>query len=148
MTEYPSALIVEAADDLEAKFIRLERATTRDGEPRAIAVLELMKIHAGEHEIDGAERSLWLHETALRGQFQRLAPKAGELVRIKKGAEMKASESTGRDYWPFEVTAPERQPEALAWDDALLGGGSPAVEQEPTTAVAAAPIAGDDRTPF
>jgi hypothetical protein len=72
--------------------------------------------------LDGAERGLWLHELALRGQFRELRPKPGERIAISKGAE-KVRAGSGFDYWPFAVSAPGRPIKALGWDDPLLGDG-------------------------
>ena len=107
--EYPETLILKAGDTIAGRFQRLEVGHTRDGDERAIAVLD----------VDGAERSLWLHEIALRNKLRKLAPEPGELVSIAKGAEKKKAAS-GRFYWPFKVTAPERPTELLTWDNPLL----------------------------
>jgi hypothetical protein len=133
-SKYPETLILEPGDQIEGRFDHLERGTTRDGEPRAIAVLE----------VDGVPRSLWLHETALRGKFAELRPRRGERVLISKGSEKVKSPVSGYSYWPFQVTCPERPPETLDWDDPLLDAPDD-VEPEPDTP--AGPIAdrfGDD----
>jgi hypothetical protein len=107
---YAETLILEPGDDIAGKYQRLERGHTRDGDARAIAVIE----------VGGTERSLWLHETALRGQFRELKPEPDELVRIQKGSEKKKS-GNGFNYWPFRVTAPDRPVETVSWDSPLLG---------------------------
>jgi len=116
-TQYPETLIIEPGESVEARFIRVERGHTRDGEQRAIAVLAL----------DGAERSLWLHERALRNKVRELKPETGELLRIAKGGEKRLSEATGYYYWPFKVAAPDRPAETIGWDDACFATG----EDEP-----------------
>ena len=87
--EYPETLIIEPGDNIDGTYRRLESGRTKDGEDRAIVILE----------IDGVERSLWLHEKALRGQFRELKPEPGELIHIRKGAEKKKGAS-GYSYWP------------------------------------------------
>lgn len=109
-TTYAETLILDPGDDITGRYLRLEQGHTKDGESRAIAILE----------VDDVERSLWLHETALRGQFRELKPEPGELVRIVKGAEKRKSGS-GFNYWPFRVVAPERPVETVGWDSPLLG---------------------------
>jgi hypothetical protein len=109
---YPETITLEAGDRIEGHFLRLERGTTRDGAERPIAILQ----------VEGAERSLWLHETALREKMRELRPESGELLVVVKGAEKKESGS-GRFYWPVTVSAPDR-PSAggeISWDDPLLG---------------------------
>jgi hypothetical protein len=120
---FPATLILEAGDYIQGRYVRLERGTTREGVERPIVVLVITHVFAGEHDVDEAERSLWLHETALRSQFHKCAPEEGETVRITKGAEQAVSESTGRRYWPFSVTAPDRPVESVGWDDAMFAGG-------------------------
>ena len=46
--------------------------------------------------VDGAERALWLHEKALRGQFADLKPEPGETVQVAKGAERTAATKRGK----------------------------------------------------
>jgi hypothetical protein len=110
--DFPENIILEPGQTIDGAFQRVEKGRTKDGDARAIAVVE----------IDGQERSLWLHETALRSKFAQLRPEPGERVRVTKGAAKKRSESSGYSYWPFQVTAPEREPETVDWDDPLLAG--------------------------
>jgi hypothetical protein len=114
-SNYPEALVLQPGDSVDGTFVRLERGTTRSGEPRAIAVLK----------VDGVERSLWLHETALRAKFRDLQPESGERITIAKGAEKKQSENGERSYWPFVVEASDREPEQIGWDDHTLAGDAP-----------------------
>lgn len=110
-TTYPETLILQAGCSFRGRFKRLERGRTRDGEERAIAILEA----------DGREHSLWLHETALRGQFRDCRPDPGETIIVIKGAE-KVESASGRSYWPFKVIAPDRPSETPPdWNDPLLG---------------------------
>ena len=134
--EYPQTLIIEPGQTLEGRFERLERGTTKDGEPRAIAIMT----------IDGAERSLWLHETALRAKFSELRPEPGELVAIHKGAEKRTSETSGRSYWPFRVAAPDRTVQAPSWDDPLFAGDD--IAPVPSDVPSDIPKGDDDDTPF
>lgn len=68
--DYPETVILEAGDDVRDAFRYLTTGTTKKGEQRAIAVLE----------VDDKLRSLWLHETALRRQFAQVQPKRDERV--------------------------------------------------------------------
>jgi hypothetical protein len=108
-SEFPESLILEPGDQVEGRFHHCERGATRDGQSRVIVVLE----------VDDVQRSLWLHETALRKKFARVRPQTGELVRIVKGAEKRKSENS-RYYWPFEVKCPERPSEVIGWNDPLF----------------------------
>jgi hypothetical protein len=108
--DYAEVLILEPGDGVDAVFERLERGKTRSGEPRAIAILK----------VDGVERSLWLHEAALRGKFRDLEPEPGERITVAKGAEKRQSADGERSYWPFDVEAPDREPEQIGWDDHTL----------------------------
>ena len=107
--EFPENIILEPGDAVEGRFLRLESGPTKLGE-RPIAILD----------VDGAERSLWLLEQALRSQFREKQPKPGELVRIVKGAAKKTS-AGGFGYWPCRVHTPERD-ESIGWDSPLLAG--------------------------
>lgn len=113
LAEYPENLILEPSESTEGRFERLEEGHTRAGERRGIAILT----------VEGSERSLWLHEKALRGQFRQLRPEPGERVLIVKGAAKKTSEATGNGYWPFRVTAPDRPAPELDWSDPMLDAG-------------------------
>jgi hypothetical protein len=138
VSQYPATLILSAGEHVQGTFLRLEKGRTRDGAERAIAVLE----------VDGAQRSLWLHERALRAQMRQLAPVAGELIRIEKGAEKKLG-ANGYSYWPFSASAPQRPAENLDWSDALLGDDDGAVS---TGVAPQPPVTGrdeqDDDVPF
>lgn len=81
--DYPETLILEAGDGVRGAFRYLTTGTTKKGEQRAIAVLE----------VDDKLRSLWLHETALRRQFAQVQPKRDERVIIRKAADKKKSEN-------------------------------------------------------
>jgi hypothetical protein len=135
--DYPQTLILEPGTAVEARFIRLERGHTRDGEARAIAVLAL----------DGAERSLWLHERALRDKVRELKPETGELLRIEKGAEKRLSESSGYRYWPFKVEAPDRPAETIGWDDACFADDVPESSTDRPASDVPADTADLDTTP-
>ena len=111
-TERPQSLILEAGEKYEGIFKALSRGHTREGDPVAIAQVE----------IDGVPRSIWLLQAALISQFKKCAPKVGERIVVSKAAEKRKSEASGRWYWPFEVTAPDRPEETLTWDDPLLDG--------------------------
>ena len=111
VSNYPELLIVEPGQAIDGRYRRLERGFTKDGEERAIVVLE----------VDGVERSLWLHEKALRAQFRQLKPEANERVRVSKGAE-KILGGNGFKYWPFKVMGLDRPDAELDWNDQLLGG--------------------------
>ena len=119
-TTYPETLILDGGDDVTGQFERLERGHTRDGEERAIAIIA----------VEGVERSLWLHEAALRAQFKELRPEPGETVRIRKGAAKKHGVN-GFDYWPCRVTAPDRPAETPDWDSPLLAGDGETQKQPP-----------------
>lgn len=91
---YPESWRPEAGQTLVGVFQRLESGHTSYG-PAWIAILS--DVASGE------ERSVWLLHTALRNQFKRHAPAAGELVAIKY--EGKATSSTGQKYdnWTVRV---------------------------------------------
>lgn len=91
---YPESWRPEAGDTFVGVFQRLESGHTSYG-PAWIAVLSDVKT--------GEERSIWLLHTALRNQFKRHAPVAGELVAVKY--EGKATSSTGQKYdnWTVRV---------------------------------------------
>lgn len=110
--DYPEVLIVEPGQSIEGRFERLERGHTKNGEDRAIAILTVGEV----------ERSLWLHETALRGQFAEKKPEAGERLTITKGAAKRES-AGGAWYWPFKVATPDRPVEVVGWDSPLLATG-------------------------
>ena len=133
---YPEVLILEPGDEVEGRFLRLERGHTRDGDERAIAILE----------VDGAERAIWLHEKALRGQFRQLRPEVGETVNIEKGREKRESGS-GFRYWPFRVTAPERPAAGLDWSEDLLGADDGRADSATPQTPATPPVA-DAEIPF
>jgi hypothetical protein len=136
VSQYPTTIILEAGATLEGRFKHLARGHTRDGDERAIAVIE----------VDGDERALWLHETALRGQFRQLKPEPGETVRVEKGSKKRESGNRFK-YWPFKVTAPKRPAADLGWDDELLGGDDGDVGAASRTTGGAAGPAADD-VPF
>lgn len=75
------------------------------------------------HEETGEEFSIWLFNQALLDQLAKLAPEAGELVKIDYHGR-KTSKTSGRRYQSFKASAPERPTAALSW--AALG----AVEEE------------------
>ena len=133
VSQYPATIILDPGGSLEGRFKYLTRGHTRDGDERAIAVIE----------VDGVERSLWLLETALRGQLRQVKPKAGELIRIEKGAEKRES-SSGYKYWPVAVSTPERPAAGLGWDDELLGGDDDGAGAAPTPAAAAEAVRDED----
>lgn len=113
ITDYPENLIVGPGETADGHFKRLERGHDKDGKEHPIAVLE----------IDGEERSLWLLQTALRSQFKRVKPEPGELIRVSMATEKKLG-GNGFNYWPFKVTALERPPETVDWNDPLFGDDS------------------------
>jgi hypothetical protein len=107
--EYAESIILGPGQTVEGRFRRLEHGRKKDGSRQLIAVLE----------IDGDERALWLHEKALRGRFAEVRPEPGELVRVSKAREKKLG-GNGFNYWPIKVTAPEREPETVDWNDPLF----------------------------
>jgi hypothetical protein len=138
----PRKSILEAGQTVEGPFKRLERGYTKDGDARAIAVIE----------IDGRERSVWLHEIALRGQLRDLRPEPNEVIRVTKGSEKKQS-ANGFAYWPFQVTAPDRPSEGVDWDSPLLGEGGESESRSDVPAETAglgerSPDTPDDDIPF
>jgi hypothetical protein len=117
-TTYPQLFTLDPGGDVTARFQRFESGHCRDQNTgklveRAIAILS----------IDGIERSLWLHETALRGQFKELWPEPGETVRIRKAAAKKLG-GAGRYYWPIRVTAPDRPAETIDRSSPLFAAGA------------------------
>lgn len=123
--DYPESIVLEPGLTVQGRWLRGTKGHTRDGDPRVIAVLE----------IDGVERGLWLHETALKAKIRDLRPEPGELLRVSKGAAKKTSEVSGREYWPIKVSCPERPPAELDWDDPCLFGDA-APEKGPEKAPA------------
>lgn len=77
------------------------------------------------HEESGEEISIWLFNQALLDQLSKLAPEAGELVKIDYHGR-KTSKTSGRKYQSFKASAPERPAQALSW--AALG--TPDEEEE------------------
>lgn len=69
-------------------------------------------------EETGEEVSIWLFNQSLLDQLSKLAPEAGELVRIEYHGK-KTSKTSGRKYQSFKAVAPERPTQALSW--AALG---------------------------
>jgi hypothetical protein len=116
---YPELVTVEPGTKLVGEFARLERGSFVDGSgnvvKRPIAIIK----------IDGVDRSLWLHEKALRGQFAEKRPEPGENIVVIKGSQKKVSAS-GFGYWPFSLELPDRPGEgAPDWDDPLFGDDPP-----------------------
>lgn len=66
------------------------------------------------HEESGEEISIWLFNQALLDQVAKLAPEAGELVKIDYMGKKKSKTST-RSYQSFKASAPERPQAALSW---------------------------------
>lgn len=122
--DYHESIILEPGITIEGRWLRGEKGHTRDSEPRGIAILE----------IDGVERSLWLHETALIAKLRDLRPEPGELLRVSKGSEKKTSETTGRQYWPIKATCPERPVAEFDWDDPIFSDAVPEKTPEKTPA--------------
>jgi hypothetical protein len=146
--EFPENIILEPGGDVEGRFLRLESGPTRHGE-RPIAILD----------VDGVERSLWLLEKPLRGQFREKQPKPGELIRIVKGTTKKRS-AGGFEYWPCRVHTPERD-ESISWDSPLLADDDASAPEPPQSdvpadfpgygeprATTAKPDGSDDDMPF
>jgi hypothetical protein len=134
---YPETISFDPGDRIEGRFLRLERGRTREGAERAIAILQ----------VGDSERSLWLHEVALRERMRELRPEAGELLVIVKGREKKES-AAGRWYWPISVSMPERpsgDDGPIGWDDPLLGGVEQPSADRPTSPAQAN---NDDDIPF
>jgi len=110
--EFPENLAVEPGGNVEGSYRRTTRGRSKDGTKECPVVVL---------DVGGTERAVWLWEEAARKQFRALRPEPGELVRIAKGGEKKVSQTTGNEYWPVRVVAPERPAETVDWDDPLFG---------------------------
>jgi hypothetical protein len=88
---------------LAGEFVRLDQGHTAYG-PASIAVIRTE---------DGRERSLWLLHAALKAQFGRARPRAGELVVVKY--EGKKTSAAGQSYESYRVVL-DREREAPNWD--------------------------------
>src|SRR4029453_4407331 len=103
-TGYPERWKFDEHGDLVAgTFVRFDEGPTRDYGLRVILVLD----------VDGAERSIWLSQTALfnkvKDELNRRATKTldpGERVVIQR--HEKTTSENGRSYWPFVVSSPAR----------------------------------------
>jgi hypothetical protein len=103
-TGYPETWkFAEHGDLVAGTFVRFDEGPTRDYGLRVILVLD----------VDGAERSIWLSQTALfnkvKDELNRRATKTldpGERVVIQR--HEKTTSENGRSYWPFVVSFPDR----------------------------------------
>jgi hypothetical protein len=84
---YPETfMFANEGDTIIGIFKRVEKGPTQFG-PRAIVVLEEVDEVGDELIGTGVERSVWLMHTVLFNQFDRLRPKPGELVGIRRLAD-------------------------------------------------------------
>jgi hypothetical protein len=103
-TAYPETWRFNEHGDLVAgTFVRFDEGPTRDYGMRVILVLD----------VDGAERSVWLSQTALfnkvKDELSRRTSKTlepGERVVVQRHEKTKSE--NGRSYWPFVVSFPDR----------------------------------------
>jgi hypothetical protein len=137
--DYPETWLWDDHGDVcSGRFVRFDKAATRDFGKKLIMVLE----------IDGQERSVWLLQTALYNQVRdelgerperRLA--VGERVAIHRLAETKTQDGK-RTYRPFRTYFPDR-PELDVASEFDLDKPAPTSEPEP-----AADSDVDDDVPF
>jgi hypothetical protein len=123
--EYPSWWDWDSPDDgntVEGSFVRIDRGFTVMGE-RPFVVLD----------IDGTERTLWLHWEALRNQFAREVHRrpdktihAGERVKVWRLGSR--TSGAGRDYFDFRTEFPDG-PAASQADILSLPPGEQPAEQ-------------------
>lgn len=109
--EFPQSWIFdEDGDQVAGTYVRFDRGQTKEFGSKVIVVLN----------VDGAERSIWLTQTAVYSKFrqelenrssQTLEP--GERVFIRRGEKVKGKND--REYWAFVVAFPDR-PELSARD--------------------------------
>jgi|SRR3954447_15254075 hypothetical protein len=109
-------------------YLRMDEATTDYGR-RAIIVLD----------VAGAERGIWLSETALVSKFRdELSTRTsgdfaiGKRIEIKRGAE-KVTSANGRGYWPYQVRFPGA-PKRTAADVVGVAPAEPELPPEPSPA--------------
>jgi hypothetical protein len=106
---FPETFIPNRPATVEMMFDRFTTGTTRDGDPKVIAV----------GEIDGCSRSLWLLGTALKSQFRKVDPKPGERLEVELAGE-RTQPANGREYWNDAVVAPDRPVETISVDHPLF----------------------------
>jgi hypothetical protein len=157
-TGYPQTWrFAEHGDLVAGTFVRFDEGPTRDYGLKVILVLD----------VDGAERSVWLSQTALfnkvKDELNRRTSKTlepGERVIVQR--HEKTTSENGRSYWPFAVSFPDR-PEKSTADLFGLDEGHVRHEKEPgrlptpevegarlpaAEAEGAAPVDPDDGIPF
>lgn len=114
--EFPESWIPnDAGDSIVGEFQRLDVGPTAYG-PASIAVLRTR---------EGREQGVWLLATALKSQFARARPTAGELVGVRYLGKRKGA--SGHEYQDFRVVV-DRPNAETSWDqvaaeaDAELSG--------------------------
>lgn len=102
--DFPESWIPSADDpQIIGEFVRLDRATTRRGEPAPIVVLRTE---------DGAERGVWLLHIVLLDEFKRVRPKPGELVAVRYLG--KKTSAAGQSYHGYRVVV-DRTDQGVDW---------------------------------
>jgi hypothetical protein len=127
----------EHGDVCSGRFVRFDKAATREYGKKLIMILE----------VAGVERSVWLLQTALYGRVrdelgERPARKleVGERVAIHRLAETK-TEDGKRTYRPFRIYFPDRPELDVASEFEL---DKPAPEPKPTAETAGGSDVDDD----
>jgi hypothetical protein len=144
--EYPESWFWEKdGDHITGRFVRFDRAPTKDYGMKAILVLD----------VDGILRSVWLTATVLYNKVrdevasrpnQNLEP--GERISIKR-LEKTEGEGSRQGYWKFQVLFPDR-PEPTTSELFDLDQGPVTYETEKAPAKLDQPAAGsqDDDIPW
>jgi hypothetical protein len=124
--EYPESwLWDEDGDHVAGRFVKFDRASTRDYGMKAILVLD----------VDGTKRSIWLTATVLHNKLRdevagrpgrNLNP--GERVSIRR-LDRTPGEGGRQGYWRFQVLFPDR-PELTAADVFELDEATAEAESE------------------
>jgi hypothetical protein len=121
-------------------FVHFDEGATRDYRMRVILVLD----------VDGAERSIWLSQTALFNKVKdKLNRRTSKTLKPSERVVVQRHEKTtsenGRSYWPFVVSFPDR-PEKSTTD--LFGLDEGLVRYEKTEPASEQPEEADDGIPF
>lgn len=128
----------QPGEELVGKFVRLDRGATAYG-PCWIVIVESIKT-------PGLLRSVWLFHTALKNQFDKARPQAGELILIRYEGK-RTPKGGGQQYHDWKVIAEGRGREGgFSWDEFSGGDKAPVDSGDfipPDNA-----LSGDDDIPF